>query len=98
MERRHRAFDKSVSCAIDAWDELDRPGQNGFLNLIRCLGWWAEERVKVLQAEAEAEDLPCPEDWTEKCEDGHDWLMGVADLIWAMECLMASRKAVTDSK
>ncbi|KAF9491476.1 hypothetical protein BDN71DRAFT_1433914 [Pleurotus eryngii] len=96
MERRHCAFDKSVSCAIDAWDKLDRPGQNGFLNLICCLGWWAEERVKVLQAEAEAEDLPCLEDWTEKCEDGHDWLMGVANLIWAMECLMASHKAVTD--
>ncbi|KAF9502209.1 hypothetical protein BDN71DRAFT_1515911 [Pleurotus eryngii] len=110
LERRHRQADKAVSCAAAAWEELDKPGRNGFLSPIAALFWWASARIdslkKLVVTEESSEDqaleselteehenLPECEDWTLEFEDGHDWLMAVADMTWVMDCMMISRKA-----
>ncbi|KAG5222646.1 hypothetical protein IMY05_C2442000500 [Salix suchowensis] len=112
LERRHRRADKAVSCAAAAWEELDKPGRNGFLSPIAALFWWASARIdslkkpvvteessedQALESELteEHENLPECEDWTLEFEDGHDWLMAVADMTWVMDCMMISRKATT---
>ncbi|KAF9487031.1 hypothetical protein BDN71DRAFT_1594671 [Pleurotus eryngii] len=110
LERRHRQADKAVSCAAAAWEELDKPGRNGFLSPIAALFWWASARIdslkkpvvteessedQALESELteEHENLPECEDWTLEFEDGHDWLMAVADMTWVMDCMMISHKA-----
>ncbi|KAJ8463231.1 hypothetical protein ONZ45_g17656 [Pleurotus djamor] len=79
----HRVHSKNVSEHPDAWTELDKPGQNGFLSIVASLGWWA---VEVHSANR---NRLC---WTLVVPQGTEWTSAVYDVIWVMQRLHASRK------
>ncbi|KAF9493234.1 hypothetical protein BDN71DRAFT_1432686 [Pleurotus eryngii] len=88
MQPEWQRWNAKVCKVPDAWVALDRPDPNSFMNLIYSLEQWGEARASALQKP----NQPLP-DWTLLSEDGHDWLTSVADVMWAIECLMASHNA-----
>ncbi|KAJ8516237.1 hypothetical protein ONZ45_g6440 [Pleurotus djamor] len=82
LNHRHRSFPLTISEARDAWTELDKPGQNGFLSVVATLGWLGhaiEHKNSLLVL------------WNREVVEGRDWALAAADVVWVMQRIAVSR-------
>lgn len=67
--------DELVKEGVESWDEMRKPGQNGFLNILICLLWWREALGDA--------DLA---DWTAAVEDVEWVLEGMLGYVARGHC------------
>ncbi len=88
LQRRHQDYHPSVCHAPGAWSSMDKPGQNGFLSVVASLAWWGRAFT----------DAHPDADWVMVDEDAPTWILAARDVVWVMECILASRQSHPSSE
>ncbi|KAF9501279.1 hypothetical protein BDN71DRAFT_1426888 [Pleurotus eryngii] len=88
LQRRHQDYHLSVCHAPGAWSSMDKPGQNSFLSVVASLAWWGRA---FTNAHPDA-------NWMMVDEDVPTWILAARDVVWVMECILASHQSHPSSE